>query len=455
MEIYEAAFECGPDPIIVVDAGGVILRANPEAERAFRFQRHELDGKSVDALIPERLAAGHAGKRAGFMSAPGIRPMGSGIDLAARRSDGSEFPIDIMLSTADTSRGKVAIAVLRDLTESRKVRTQLEEAQQRVHMASEAVGIGYWTYDGGTDAFWCDPICARLFGGRPEDFPKGDDARARIIAEDREERKRKALLSIEAHGVFESEFRVRHPDGDVHWLRDMGRTVGTGTGGTGNLFVGVTYDITARKQAELLAAAAHRRERALFEQAADGIFLADLDGRYLDVNSAGCEMLGMGREEILGKTVMDLVAPEEHARLDQAKQKQLQGRNVVEEWHLIRKDGTRITTEISAQIFPDGRWQAFVRDITERKLAEARQAELVRKLQDALNEVKELKGLLPICSHCKKIRDDQNRWLPMEVYIHSHTRVDFSHGICPDCAREYYSEFLPAKDGAVKEKPSG
>ena len=65
----------------------------------------------------------------------------------------------------------------------------------------------------------------------------------------------------------------------------------------------------------------------------------------------------------------------------------------------------------------------------------------VQELEKALAEVKTLKGLLPICSNCKKIRDDGNNWVQMEVYVRDRTDADFSHGICPDCLKKLYPEF--------------
>ena len=62
-------------------------------------------------------------------------------------------------------------------------------------------------------------------------------------------------------------------------------------------------------------------------------------------------------------------------------------------------------------------------------------------LSSALAEVRQLKGLLPICSECKKIRDDSKRWGPMEQYIQSHTDAQFSHGVCPECAQKLYAEY--------------
>jgi GAF domain-containing protein len=62
-------------------------------------------------------------------------------------------------------------------------------------------------------------------------------------------------------------------------------------------------------------------------------------------------------------------------------------------------------------------------------------------LQDALREVKTLQGLLPICAHCKKIRDEQDNWQPMETYISQRSEAQFSHGVCPDCLRKHYSKY--------------
>ena len=112
------------------------------------------------------------------------------------------------------------------------------------------------------------------------------------------------------------------------------------------------------------------RTRDLIEQASDGIFLADLEGRYTDVNGAGCRMLGYSRQDIVGKTIVDLIAPEQVAQLSEARQQLLAGQTHVAEWRLRRRDGSYVPVEVSAKILPDGRWQAFVRDISERKAAE-------------------------------------------------------------------------------------
>ena len=83
-----------------------------------------------------------------------------------------------------------------------------------------------------------------------------------------------------------------------------------------------------------------------------------------------------------------------------------------------------------------------MRDITDRKAADAERERLIQELQDALARVKTLSGLLPVCASCRKIRDKQGAWHSLETYIRTHTEADFSHGICPDCRRKLYPESL-------------
>ncbi len=83
--------------------------------------------------------------------------------------------------------------------------------------------------------------------------------------------------------------------------------------------------------------------------------------------------------------------------------------------------------------------QGAFQDITSRKLAEIERESLIKELQSALAEVRTLREFLPICSYCKKVRDDQNYWLQIENYISVHTSTQFSHGICPDC----YENLVP------------
>src|SRR5262245_302286 len=113
------------------------------------------------------------------------------------------------------------------------------------------------------------------------------------------------------------------------------------------------------------------RTHELIELAPDAFFLADLDGRFTDVNQTACRMLGYDRGELISKTIFDIIPAEDASRLKAVRAELLTpGKVESGEWTLIRWDGTFIPVEMSANILPDGRWQAFVRDIRERKRIE-------------------------------------------------------------------------------------
>lgn len=79
-------------------------------------------------------------------------------------------------------------------------------------------------------------------------------------------------------------------------------------------------------------------------------------------------------------------------------------------------------------------------DITARKRAEQEREKLIDQLQEALNEIKTLQGILPVCSYCKKVRDDEGNWNKIEAYIQRRSEAKFSHGICPECASERFPD---------------
>ena len=137
------------------------------------------------------------------------------------------------------------------------------------------------------------------------------------------------------------------------------------------------------------------------------------------------------------------VHPEDRARVERLVTDGLHHRRPEEyECRVVRPDGTVRHVQNRAVVVSDGSG-AVVRmvgtslDITERKLAEENQATLLRELQASVAEVKVLQGILPICASCKRIRTEEGRWDAVESYVRERTNAEFSHGICPDCARKW------------------
>jgi PAS domain S-box-containing protein len=114
---FRDLLDSSPDAIVMTDAGGTIVLVNRQTERLFGYGANELLGRPLDQLLPERFRARHAGQQRGYFADPRPRAMGIGLELVALRRDGTEFPVDIALSSFESDEGRVATAFIRDLSE--------------------------------------------------------------------------------------------------------------------------------------------------------------------------------------------------------------------------------------------------------------------------------------------------------------------------------------------------
>src|SRR5450631_4170016 len=156
---------------------------------------------------------------------------------------------------------------------------------------------------------------------------------------------------------------------------------------------GIQGDVTervrleeARSRAEKALQASETHFRHLVEQASDGIFIADARGKYLDVNTAGAEMLGYTREEVLQLSIADIVVAEETSRIGAEVVRFAGGDTVRSEWKFRRKDGSFFPGEVSGKQLPDGRMQGIFRDISQRRQAEEAMRQSEERFRVALKD---------------------------------------------------------------------
>ena len=183
----------------------------------------------------------------------------------------------------------------------------------------------------------------------------------------------------------------------------------------------------------------------VFNDAADAILTKDGEGKIVSVNQAFADMVGMPVKELIGKCAFDLFEPAVALGVHQSDRRAFRGESVrLEETYVYNGvERTLLCTKVplhndDGEIFEIC---SIAHDITELKQAQVEREKLIDELQDALKSVRRLNELLPICSSCKKIRDDRGYWKQVDEYIRTHTGTEFTHGLCPDCSKDYFGEY--------------
>ena len=204
-------------------------------------------------------------------------------------------------------------------------------------------------------------------------------------------------------------------------------------------------EIDVRRKAE----EASRQLAAIVEGSDDAIISKTLDGVITSWNMAAEILYGYTAAEAIGKRSISLRIPPEHLNeIPDLLERIGRGERIFHHEAVYRrKDGHDICVSLTISPIRDNAGaiigtSTIARDITERELVRKEREKLIAELQEALAKVKALKGLLPICAWCKKIRDDKGYWQQIEAYIRDHSEADFSHGICPECAHKVRAEIL-------------
>jgi len=196
---------------------------------------------------------------------------------------------------------------------------------------------------------------------------------------------------------------------------------------------------------ETVRTQARELEDRFFAVSIDLLCCLDFNGYFKRLNPAWERTVGFTRAELMAKPFIEFVHPEDRERtLNQNRTVRSGGQALGFENRYLCKDGSyKWFLWNAAPDAEQGMIYSVARDITERKRAEEERERMVNELRAALAEVKTLQAILPICSYCKKIRDDENYWQTVEAYISRHTNATFSHGICPAC---YSKEVEPQFD---------
>ena len=202
-----------------------------------------------------------------------------------------------------------------------------------------------------------------------------------------------------------------------------------------------------------IARAMDEAEQRFFDVTIDLLCYLDFSGYFRRLNPAWERTLGFTRAELMSQPFIDFVHPDDRERtLAQNRAVRHGGMALSFENRYRCKDGSYRWLRWNAA--PDAAYRTIysvARDVTDAKVADAEREALLFDLQAALAEVRALQGILPICSYCRKVRDDENFWHSVESYLAHHTNTRLSHGICPSCMDTEVEPLLRAMEDDTRE----
>ena len=259
---FRELLDAAPDGILVTGQHGTILLVNAEVVRMFGYDREALVGQPIHLLVPDKFRARHPDHVKSFHDAPRLRPMGSGLELFGRRSDGSEFPVEISLSPIHHGGQRLVVAGIRDVTEHRKIEREVKRANAYLVSAVDAIQDAFALYDEHDRVVLVNSASRQLLGGtlaaaivgRRFDELLPDALAAGVF--DFSDESREALLArwLAYHKDPVGTLEVR--TGTGRYLRVIARK--TPEHGTVSLMMDVTDDVV--REAELRSASAAKSE---------------------------------------------------------------------------------------------------------------------------------------------------------------------------------------------------
>jgi PAS domain S-box-containing protein len=408
---YRELLEAAPDAMVVVNQIGEIVLLNLQAEKQFGYRRDELEGQKVKNIIPqgfaERLIADDLRSAADALA----QQIGTGIELTGRRKDGSEFPIEIMLSPLESAEGILVTAAIRNISVRKKTEKHLAQLEGRRRLAEEALRESEERYrmllDGVQDyaIFMMDPRGQIVSWNAGAERIKGYTAE-QIIGhnfsrffppEDIERGRPEEVLRMTAASGRHEEQGMRVRQDGSRFLASLTFTALRDAAGNLRGFSEFSHDLSESKESGA-------KYRGLLEAAPDAMVVVNSEGEIVLLNLQAEKQFGYHRDELLGQKVKNII-PEGFAErliadgLRSAEDALAQQIGTGIELIGLRKDGSEFPIEIMLSPLESAEGilvTAAIRDITARKMAEAH---LLRKMEELNRSNEELGHFASIASH--------------------------------------------------------
>jgi PAS domain S-box-containing protein len=401
---YRGLLEAAPDAMVVVNQAGEIVLLNVQAEKQFGYRRDELVGQKVKNIIPEGFAERLVADDLRSAEDALAQQIGTGIELIARRKDGTEFPIEIMLSPLESAEGILVTAAIRDISVRKEAEKVLARMEGRYRGLLEAAPDAMVVVNPGGEIVLLNVQAEKQFGYSRDELvgqrvkniiPEG--FAERIIADGT----RSAADALAQQMGMGLELTARRKNGTEFPIEIMLSPLESAEG---ILITAAIRDISVRKAAEEHLARMEGQYRGLLEAAPDAMVVVNQGGDIVLLNVQAEKQFGYRRDELLGQRVKNII-PEGFAErlvadaLRSAEDALAQQIGTGIELTALRKDGTEFPIELMLSPLESAEGilvTAAIRDITARRTAEAH---LLEKMEELNRSNVELGQFAYIASH--------------------------------------------------------
>ncbi len=305
---YRGLLEAAPDAMVVVNPGGEIVLLNVQAEKQFGYRRDELVGQQVKNIIPEGFAERLIADGTRIAPKRLAQQIGTGIELSGRRKDGSEFPIEIMLSPLESAEGMLVTAAIRDISVRKDAEKHLAQMEGRYRGLLEAAPDAMVVVNPGGEIVLLNVQAEKQFGYRRDELvgqkvkniiPEG--FAERLIADGTRAAAEERWRSRSAPG---SSSTGRRKDGSEFPIEIMLSPLESAEG---TLVTAAIRDISVRKDAEKHLAQMEGRYRGLLEAAPDAMVVVNPGGEIVLLNVQAEKQFGYRRDELVGQKVKNII----------------------------------------------------------------------------------------------------------------------------------------------------
>ena len=362
-EQFRQVVHTAPDGIVLADADGRVVSWNAAAERLFGYTEGEILGQPLTTIMPTRYRDDHMRGLEMVKATGGSIQTGRMIELYGLRKDGTEFPIELSLSTWRSRGQMLSCGIVRDITLRKEAEATLLKQQIEQQVLLDLIPAMVWYKDARNRILRANRQAAESINktvaemeGKstydlyPEEAEKYHQDDLAVIASGQPK-----LGIVELYEIAPGQKRWVQTD-KVPYRDAQGNVIGV---------LVFAQDITERRKAEADLQESERQYRLLMEEASDAIVAVDMDGYFSLVNAKACEMFGYTREEFLRRHIRDTYIPAEKDMAEQCLQQLREGKTLCFRRSIQRKDGTAISAEIRGRKMSDDRYFAIVEKLSE------------------------------------------------------------------------------------------